>query len=172
DRPQGSSRGARRDPGGACPQGAADAFDRLLSADARWRELVPRVDELRSRSKPKGKPTPEELEALQGVKTELKEAEDALAAAESERDAALLEVPNPPEDGVPEGDSEEDAVELRRVGEPTIPDGVKEAAEIGRFEQERAARLSGSRFGYLVGDTALLALALYRRAIDHVAAAG
>jgi seryl-tRNA synthetase len=31
---------------------------------------------------------------------------------------------------------------------------------------ERAARLSGSRFGYLVGDTALLALALYRFAID------
>jgi seryl-tRNA synthetase len=153
-------------------KGAADAFDRLLTADARWRELVPRVDELRSRSKPKGKPTPEELEALQVVKTELKEAEAALAAAEAERDAALLEVPNPPEDGIPDGDSDEDAVELRRVGEPTIPDGVKEAAELGRFEQERAARLSGSRFGYLVGDTALLALALYRVAIDHVAAAG
>ena len=169
-------RAARNDPDAfrtaLARKGAADAFDALLAADERWRELVPRVDELRSRSKPKGKPTPEELEALQGVKTELKEAEDALAAAESERDAALLEVPNPPEDGVPEGDSEEDAVELRRVGEPTIPDGVKEAAEIGRFEQERAARLSGSRFGYLVGDTALLALALYRRAIDHVAAAG
>ena len=43
---------------------------------------------------------------------------------------------------------------------------------MGRFELERAARLSGSRFGYLVGDTALLALALYRFALDHVAAAG
>ena len=32
---------------------------------------------------------------------------------------------------------------------------------------ERAARLSGSRFGYLVGDTALLALALYRFALDE-----
>jgi seryl-tRNA synthetase len=31
---------------------------------------------------------------------------------------------------------------------------------------ERAARLSGSRFGYLIGDTALLALALYRFALD------
>jgi len=153
-------------------KGAADAFDRLLSADARWRELVPRVDELRSRSKPKGKPTPEEREGLQRVKTELKEAEDALAAAEAERDAALLEVPNPPEDGIPDGDSDEDAVELRRVGEPTTPDHAREAAEIGRFELERAARLSGSRFGYLVGDTALLALALYRFSIDHVARAG
>ena len=33
-------------------------------------------------------------------------------------------------------------------------------------------RLSGSRFGYLVGDTALLAMALYRFALDHVVAAG
>ena len=37
---------------------------------------------------------------------------------------------------------------------------------------ERAARISGSRFGYLVGDTALLAFALYRFALDHLAAHG
>jgi seryl-tRNA synthetase len=152
-------------------KGAADAFDRLLAADARWRELVPRVDELRSRTKTKGKPTPEQLEELQRVKSELKDVEDALAAAEAERDSALLEVPNPPDPSIPDGDTEDDAVELRRVGEPRQGE-AKEAAEIGRFELERAARLSGSRFGYLVGDTALLALALYRLAIDHVARAG
>ena len=32
---------------------------------------------------------------------------------------------------------------------------------------ERAARVSGSRFGYMVGDTALVALALYRFALDR-----
>jgi len=152
-------------------KGAAEAFDRLLAADARWRELVPRVDELRSRTKLKGKPTPEQREELQRVKGELKNAEDELAAAEAERDAALLEVPNPPDVSIPDGDTEDDAVELRRVGEPRRGE-AREAAEIGRFELERAARLSGSRFGYLVGDTALLALALYRFAIDHVARAG
>jgi seryl-tRNA synthetase len=165
---------ARADPDGMraalARKGAAEAFDRLLESDARWRELVPRVDELRSRTNLGGKPTPEQLEELKRVKSELKEAEEALAAAEAERDAALLEVPNPPEAGIPDGDSEEDAVELRRMGEP--PEGAaREAAEIGRFELERAARLSGSRFGYLVGDTALLALALYRFAVDHVARA-
>jgi seryl-tRNA synthetase len=51
------------------------------------------------------------------------------------------------------------------VGEPP-PAGAKEHTEIGRFDMERAARLSGSRFGYLIGDTALLALALYRFALD------
>ena len=37
---------------------------------------------------------------------------------------------------------------------------------------ERAARLSGSRFGYMVGDTALLALAVYRFALDRALAHG
>ena len=168
-------RAARADPdamrAALARKGAGEAFDRLMDADGRWRELVPQVDELRSRTKLKGKPTDEQRAELQRVKAQLKEAEDALAAAESERDAALLEVPNPPDDDVPDGDSEDDAVELRRVGEPRQGE-AKEAAEIGRFELERAARLSGSRFGYLVGDTALLALALYRFAIDHVSRAG
>ena len=38
-------------------KGAGDAFDRLLEADARWRELVPQVDDLRGRQKMQGKPT-------------------------------------------------------------------------------------------------------------------
>jgi seryl-tRNA synthetase len=153
-------------------KGAAEAFDRLLAADERWRALVPRVDELRSRTKLKGKPTPEQLEELQQVKEELRTAEEALAAAEAEREAALGEIPNPPDESAPDGDSEDDAVELRRVGEPPAIAEPREASEIGRFEIERAVRLSGSRFGYLVGDTALLALALYRFALDRVVAAG
>ena len=153
-------------------KGAADDFDALLAADERWRELIPRVDELRSRTKLKGKPSSEELEALQGVKAELKEAEAGLAAAEAKRDAALAVVPNPPHASVPDGETEEDADELRRVGEPAQLDAPREHTEIGRFEMERAARVSGSRFGYVVGDAARVALALYAFAVDHLVAAG
>ena len=149
-------------------KGAADAFDALLAADERWRALVPRIDELRSRTKLKGKPTPEQLEELQAVKEELRTAEEELAAAEAERDALLAQVPNPPHESAPDGDSEEDAEELRRVGEPPQLAEPREHTEIGRFDMERAARLSGSRFGYLIGDTALLALALYRAALAHL----
>ena len=153
-------------------KGAAEAFDALLEADERWRALVPRVDELRGRTKLKGKPTPEELEALQQVKEELRAAEGELAQAEAARDALLADVPNPPHASAPDGAAEEDAAELRRVGEPPALDDPREHLEIGRFDMERAARLSGSRFGYLVGDTALLALALYRFALDHLGTAG
>src|SRR5581483_6925734 len=44
--------------------------------------------------------------------------------------------------------------------------------EIGRFDMDRAARMSGSRFGFWIGDTARLALALYRFALDRLAAKG
>ena len=167
-------RAARNDPDGfraaLTRKDAADAFDALLEADESWRALVPRADELRGKLKVKGKPTPEQLEELNRVKEELKTVEDELAAAEAERDRLLELVPNPPDPSAPDGDSEEDAEELRRVGDPA-PEGP-EHTEVGRFEMERAARLSGSRFGYIVGDTALLALAVYRFAVDRTAAHG
>jgi seryl-tRNA synthetase len=153
-------------------KGSAEAFGALLAADERWRALVPRVDELRSRTKLSGKPTPEQLEELRAVKDELRAAEEELAEAEAERDAALAPVPNPPHESAPDGDTEEDAVELRRSGEPPKLEAAREHTEIGRFEMERAARVSGARFGYLVGDTALVAMALYRFALDHLAQAG
>jgi seryl-tRNA synthetase len=165
-------RAARNDPdafrAALARKGAADAFDALLAADERWRALVPRIDELRSRTKPKGKPTPEQLAELQDVKEELRAAEEELAAAEAARDEALAQVPNPPHESAPDGETEDDAEELRRVGEPPELAERREHTEIGRFDMERAARLSGSRFGYLVGDTALLAFALYRAALDHL----
>ena len=167
-------RAARADPGAfrsaLARKGAAETFDALLAADARWRALVPQVDELRSRQKldGKGRPTPEQLDELKRVKAELQEREAELAEAELVRDELLAQVPNPPHPSTPDGDSEEDAEELRRVGEPPRLAEPMEHTAIGRFEMERAARLSGSRFGYLVGDTALLALALYRAALDHL----
>jgi len=153
-------------------KGAAETFDAWLAADERWRAVVPRVDELRARTKLKGKPTPEQLEELKGVKEELQSAEQELAAAEAERDALLTQLPNPPADEAPDGDTDEDAEEIRRWGEPPALAEPREHTDVGRFEMERAARVSGSRFGYFVGDTALLALAVHRYALDAVAREG
>ena len=170
------ARAARNDPDGfrrrLARKGAADAFDAWLAADERWRALVPRVDELRAKTKLKGKPTPEQLEEMRSVKEDLQRAEEELAAAETERDEALQLVPNPPDDAAPDGFTDEDAVEIRRFGTPPDIAEPKEHTEIGRFDMERAARLSGSRFGYLIGDTALLALAVYRFALDTAAKHG
>ena len=153
-------------------KGAADAFDELLRADERWRSLVPRVDDLRSRQKVAGRPTPEQIAELKQVKEELQGLEGELAAAETARDAALEQVPNPPHESVPDGETEDDAVEVKRWGEPPQLAEPKDHLELGRFDVERAAKVSGARFGYMVGDTALLALALYRFALDRLTARG
>ena len=167
-------RAARNDPdryrAEVARKGGANAFDELLEADARWRELVPQVDELRGRQKLKGKPTPEQVEELKQVKEDLRRLEAELSSAEARRDELLQQVPNPPHESVPDGDTEEDAREERRVGEPGAEG--PEHLELGWFDMERGARLSGSRFGYIAGDAALLALALYRWALERVVAEG
>ena len=167
---------ARTDPDGLraalARKGGVEAFDLLLEADRRWLELVPQVDELRSQTKPKGKPTPEQLEQLKLVKTKLQRLEAELAEADGARSAALALVPNPPHPDVPDGQTDEDAVELRRVGEPRAIENPLSHLELGRFDMERAARLSGARFGYIIGDTALLALALFRYALDVLGGKG
>ena len=104
-----------------------------------------------------GKPTPEQVEELKQVKEELRRLEEELAAAEATRDGLLQKVPNPPHESAPdeEQDDSEGAIE-REVGDkPDLADGP-EHLELGRFDMERAARVSGARFGYLIGDTALL----------------
>ena len=64
-------------------KGAAEDFDALMEADRDWLALVPQADELRAKTKLKGKPTPEQIEELKGVKAELQRVEQELAAAES-----------------------------------------------------------------------------------------
>jgi seryl-tRNA synthetase len=169
-------RAARADPDGfraaLARKGAAESFDELLAADARWRELVPQVDELRGRQKLQGKPTPEQVEELKQVKEDLRRLEAELAEAEAARVDALARVPNPPHESVPEGETEEDSLEVRRAGEPPQLEQPKEHTELARFDMDRAAKLSGSRFGIWVGGSALVALALYRLALDRLVEKG
>ncbi len=170
-------RAARSDPtafrAALARKGAAQAFDTLLEADGRWRGASTRRDEIRAEQKRLGKPsTPEEIAEARRLKGDLQALDVELAAAERERQELWDRVPNPPDDSVPEGQTEEDSREVRRVGEPPALDSPKAHTEIGRFDMERAARVAGSRFGYWIGDTALLALALYRLAMDRLVAKG
>lgn len=170
-------RAARADPetyrAALARKGAGELFDELLAADGRWRDASTRRDEVRAGQKRLGKPsTPEEIDEARRLKSDLQALDEELAAAERERQELWDRVPNPPEDSVPGGQTEEDALEVRRVGEPPALSSPKEHTEIGRFDMERAGRIAGSRFGYWIGDTALVALALYRLAIDRLVAKG
>src|SRR5215218_8296988 len=168
---------ARADPDGfraaLARRAYADELDGLLAADERRRSLLPRIEELRARRKLKGKPTPEQLEELGRVKDELSQLEAELAEAETDMERLLAIIPNLPHPEAPDGVTDEEAVELRRFGEP--PDFGFEPLdhlELAWIDMERGAKVSGSRFAYRVGDIALLELSLYRWALDRLVSKG
>jgi seryl-tRNA synthetase len=70
-----------------------------------------------------------------------------------------------------DGLHEEDAVEIKRVGAPPVfdfdaKDHVELGSALGVLDVERAAKVSGSRFGFVMGDLAIMEFALVRYAMD------
>jgi seryl-tRNA synthetase len=148
-------RAARNDPdtfrAALARKGAADVFDELLEADRAVREIQPRVEELRAARKIKGRPTPEQLKELEGVKEELQQLEHQLAAVEGRRKELLDRVPNPPDEAIPDGDTDDDAEEIRRGGDtPSFDFPVKDHLELAGagIDLERGANVYGSRFAF------------------------
>jgi seryl-tRNA synthetase len=170
-------RAARADPdawrAALARRGAAEDFDALLGADRDRRSLLPRIEELRSKQKLKGKPTPEQLEELKAIKVELQELESELEQVEQRFQELLDTVPNAPDPDAPDGLTDEDAVELKRVGEPRdLGFEPRDHLELGEIDMERGAKVSGARFAFRLGATALTELALYRFALDRLTAKG
>ena len=176
-------RAIREDPerfrAGLARRNMGDAVDELLAADERRRSLTVRVEELRAEqnraSKQIGKAQGEEkqklIAAVAEVSKEIQKLEPQLADAEAELNALLARVPNVPHESAPDGFTEEDAVEVRRHGQPTTFDfEPKDHAALGELlgvlDTERGARTSGSRFVYLLGDIVQVQFALLRHALD------
>jgi len=151
---------------------AAAAVDRVLELDQRWREIRTALEELQaeqnraSRGR-KGPPTPEEREQLAALAARGRELSDSETAVRVERDSALATLPNLPAPDAPDEDTE-----IRTVGEAgaTGRDHLELAGP--RIDMERAARLSGSRFAYLLGDLVMLEFALVRYALEKLRGLG
>ena len=113
-------RAARNDPDAVraalARKGAAELFDELMSADRAVLDVQPQAEELRAKRKLKGKPTAEQLAELEQVKVELQRLEEELGAAEARRKELLDRIPNPPAEDTPDGFTDDDAVEIARVG--------------------------------------------------------
>lgn len=145
--------------------------DDFLVADDEWRALVLRVDALRSEQKKAGAAGRRE-EAVR-IKTELKKREVELREVETQRLSFLYAIPNLPAKGVPVGKSEADNVVLREEGEkPTFGFPARNYVDLvareGLIDTERAAKVSGSRFGYLRGEAARLEIALVQFALSEL----
>ncbi len=148
-------------------------FDEFLEADRAWRLDAARVEQLRAATRPRDRPDVATRQALGEAKRELRTAEKALSRTALRRGELLAQIPNPPDPTAPDGQTEEDAVELRQVGQPpgfAFP--PRDHLELGMFAVDKAVQLSGARFTYRMGDVALVELALYRYALDRALAHG
>ena len=160
-------------------RGASADFDALLEVDARWRELTDRVGGLRAAQKqrPKGKPTPEQVERFAKEKEELRAAEDELAVSDADRATLLARIPNLPDPTAADGMAEEDAVTVRTWGErPSFDFEPRDHLDLGSptgwVDMARGARMAGSRFAYRFGDVAMLEIALFRFVTDRLVGEG
>jgi seryl-tRNA synthetase len=164
---------------GLARRGLAEAVDELLALDERRRSLTARVEELRAEQNrlsraigPAEGPDKQRLIAsVSEVSTELKAVEPELDQVEAELQQLLARTPNVPHPSAPDGFTDDDAEEIKRVGAlPTFEfeprDHVAIGQALGMLDTERAARTSGSRFVYLLGDLAFVQLALMRHAVD------
>jgi seryl-tRNA synthetase len=157
-------------------------LDELVGMESASRSALQRSEELRAEQKEAGRriATLEGDDKQAAINQVAELAENVKeSAAEADRLAeefqrAWLAVPNLVAADAADGFTEEDADELRRVGEP-MAEGTDHASlgeSLGIIDTVRGAKVSGSRFGYLKGKGALLEFSLVRWAMDHLVEAG
>ncbi len=109
----------------------------------------------------------DEVNALKNRMTELEQREATLAESLNQHLASL---PNVQAKDIPDGDGEEQNVEIRKHGEPKRLNSAKEHDAIGEglgmMDFETAAKVSGSRFVYMNGGLARLERALAQFMLD------
>ncbi len=144
--------------------------DKFLALDEEWRKATAEADALRAEQKKLS--DARDIEAAKKKKEEIKAAETRAAKAEEERLAAWRLIPNPPLPEVPVGKSDADNKVAREVGEKPQLAAPKDYLALvesdGLIDMERAAKVSGSRFGYLLGDLVQLEFALVQLALKTV----
>lgn len=155
-------------------RGVKADIDALLAADAKRTKLVGEVEGLRAKLNMKGKPTPEQLEALQETKAHLEKLETALQAAENAYLEHLGAVPNLLADDTPEGGEEASRQEKTwgKAEKRDVKDHLTLAEEHGWIDFESGAKVAGSKFYFLKGPLARLNLALMSYALDKATEAG
>ncbi|NNF56353.1 MAG: serine--tRNA ligase [Acidimicrobiales bacterium] len=168
---------------GALAKGTEQSMiDSLVQRDAEARAQRTVTESLRAEAnqanKDIGKAPPEErdhkIAAAKLLKDDLTAAETELATAEAEVRERLLQVPNPAHPSVPAGGEDSFRVE-KEVGERTPPPPLTHAEigeKLGLVDTERAVRMSGSRFAYVLGEAVLLQFALVQWTLSKLITAG
>jgi seryl-tRNA synthetase len=158
------------------------AFDeaRFTALEGERKDVQTRTQDLQAKrnatskqigiAKSKGEDASAILAEVATLGDELKAAEEKLAVIQAQMQDFLQSIPNLPHESVPVGKSEEDNVEVRKVGMPRAFDfEVKDHVDVGAglgLDFDTGAKLAGARFTFMKGAMARLHRALAQFMLD------
>src|SRR2546422_503473 len=161
---------------GARKKGEPAPVDEIVQLDAQRRETLTRLEQLKAEQNRRSAAMAKDrdqaaIDALRGLKDEVKALEQKLAPIDARLNALLLEVPNPPDPSVPEGKDSSANPTIREWGLDRklafTPRSHYELGErLGLFDFERGVKVATSRFYFLKGAGARLERALLNFMID------
>jgi len=160
-------------------------IDRLIEVDDERRRLLQESETLKADknrvtqeiSRLKGAEKTDAIARMKQVSEEIKGLEERLATVQDEFNVLMLQVPNPPDDEVPEGADDTENVEVRRWGEiPRFDFQPRDHVELGEMldiiDIPRGVKLAGSRNYFLKNEGALLEYAVLMYSLNRLVGKG
>ena len=160
------------------------SLDEVVNLDDQRLELLKEVEVLKNKMNVESKKIPqlmkegkkEEAESekvnLKKLSDEIKVLDEKIKKVSDELEYKLLRIPNVPNPQVPQGESDEDNVEVRRWSQPTKFDFEPKAhwdlgEDLDILDWERGAKVTGARFLFYKGLGARLERAIYNFMLDE-----
>lgn len=162
-------------------RGGKYSLDDLVAADAKWKNIILRSEELRrqrneaseaiGKLKRAGSDTSAQQAKVKEISGEIKSLEEESNLAEECLNSLLYNIPNLPNASVPIGSDETANLEVRRWGRApefgfTPLDHVDLGSALGILDMERASKIAGARFSLLRDAGALMERALINFMLD------
>lgn len=143
--------------------------DEVLKLDEKRRKFIGEIEVLRSKRNEAAKD--KDIEKGKKIKSELQKLEPKVQEVEKEFLEKFSQIPNLPADDVKIGKNESENEEIKKWGKPTefkfnAKDHLEIGTNLGIIDFETGAKVTGSQFYYLLGDGALLELALIHYAFE------
>jgi len=162
---------------GANDKGIKIDINQVLNSDKNYRKLSESVQKLREERNTlngqiKKNPNRWDKEGARSLKQKLEKEEKNLRSSREKLDDLLLKIPNFPLKDVPIGDDSKNKI-IKKVGNPkkfdfTPRDHLELGETLDIIDVKRAAKVSGTRFGYLKNEAVLLEFALVQFVLDKL----
>jgi seryl-tRNA synthetase len=162
-------------------RGGKYPLDELVAADAEWKNIILRSEELRrqrneaseaiGKLKRAGNDTSAQQAKVKEISSEIKSLEETARLAEERLNSYLHSIPNLPNISVPIGMDETANLEVRRWGSAPVfdfapLDHVDIGTSLGILDMDRASKIAGARFSILRKAGALMERALINFMLD------